>query len=109
MNIEYINKPEQLAELCNRIQAEPWIALDTEFLREKTYYPVFCLLQIASPDWVVCVDPLAIPDLSELFETINDPKIVKVLHACRQDLEIFYQITGQVTFPVFDTQLAAPL
>lgn len=109
MPIEYINKPEQLIDLCNRIQQAPWIALDTEFLREKTYYPVFCLLQIATPDWVVCVDPIAIKDLSQLFDVINNPEITKVLHSCRQDLEIFYQITGQVTAPVFDTQIAAPL
>jgi len=109
MTIEYIDKPEQLPELCNKIQQAPWIAVDTEFLREKTYYPIFCLLQIATPDWVVCVDPIALPDLSELFSVINDPKIVKVLHSCRQDLEIFYQITGEVTYPVFDTQIAAPL
>ncbi len=109
MTIEYIDKPEQLPELCNKIQQAPWIALDTEFLREKTYYPVFCLLQIATPDWVVCVDPIAITDLSALFSVINNPKIVKVLHSCRQDLEIFYQLTGEVTYPVFDTQIAAPL
>jgi len=109
MTIEYIDKPEQLPELCDKIQQAPWIAVDTEFLREKTYYPIFCLLQIATPDWVVCVDPIALPDLSELFSVINDPKIVKVLHSCRQDLEIFYQITGEVTYPVFDTQIAAPL
>jgi len=109
MTIEYIDKPEQLPELCSRIQQAPWVALDTEFLREKTYYPIFCLLQIATPEWVVCVDPIALPDLSELFSVINDPKIVKVLHSCRQDLEIFYQITGEVTYPVFDTQIAAPL
>ncbi len=109
MIIEYIDKPEQLPDLCNRIQQAPWIALDTEFLREKTYYPVFCLLQIATPEWVVCVDPIALPDLSTLFTVINDPGILKVLHSCRQDLEIFYQITGEVTYPVFDTQIAAPL
>jgi len=109
MTIEYIDKPEQLTDLCNRIKREPWIALDTEFLREKTYYPVFCLLQIATPEWVVCVDPIALADLSELFEVINNPEIIKVLHSCRQDLEIFYQETGKVTAPVFDTQIAAPL
>jgi len=109
MTTEYIDKPEQLNDLCNRIQQAPWIALDTEFLREKTYYPVFCLLQIATPEWVVCVDPIALPDLSELFLVINDPETVKVLHSCRQDLEIFYQLMGEVTFPVFDTQVAAPL
>jgi len=109
MTIEYIDKPEQLTELCNRIIQEPWIALDTEFLREKTYYPVFCLLQIATPEWVVCVDPIALPDLSELFDVINNTAITKVLHSCRQDLEIFYKLTGKVTSPVFDTQIAAPL
>jgi ribonuclease D len=109
MTIEYIDKPEQLTELCNRIIQEPWIALDTEFLREKTYYPVFCLLQIATPEWVVCVDPIALPDLSELFDVINNTAITKVLHSCRQDLEIFYKLTGKVTTPVFDTQIAAPL
>jgi len=109
MTIEYIDKPEQLPDLCSRIQQAPWIALDTEFLREKTYYPIFCLLQIATPEWVVCVDPIALPELTDLFAVINDPETIKVLHSCRQDLEIFYQITGEVTYPVFDTQIAAPL
>lgn len=109
MTIEYIDKPEQLSDLCKRILEVSWIALDTEFLREKTYYPKFCLLQIATPEWVVCVDPIALSDLSELFLAINDPSITKVLHSCRQDLEIFYQLTGKVTTPVFDTQIAAPL
>lgn len=109
MTIDYIDTPKQLHELCEKILLEPWIALDTEFLREKTYYPVFCLLQIASPQWVACVDPIALSDLSELFSVINNPEIIKVLHSSRQDLEIFYQITGEVTSPVFDTQIAAPL
>ncbi len=109
MTIEYIDKPEQLPDLCNRISQETWIALDTEFLREKTYYPEFCLLQIATPEWVVCVDPIALSDLSTLFEVINNPAITKVLHSCRQDVEIFHQLTGKVTTPVFDTQIAAPL
>lgn len=109
MTIEYIDKPEQLADLCEKISQEPWIAIDTEFLREKTYYPIFCLLQIATPKWVVCVDPIALPDLSALFSVINNPQIIKVLHSCRQDLEIFYQLTGVVTSPIFDTQIAAPL
>jgi ribonuclease D len=109
MTIQYINTPEQLEPLCQLISTQPWIALDTEFLREKTYYPKFCLLQIASPEWVACIDPLAIGDLTPLFDAIYNPAIVKVLHACRQDLEIFYQITGKIPSPVFDTQIAAPL
>ena len=109
MTIEYINRAEQIASLCQKISQQPWIALDTEFLREKTYYPKFCLLQIATPDWVACVDPLAINDLRPLLDTIYNPDIVKVLHACRQDLEIFYQLTGKIPEPIFDTQIAAPL
>lgn len=109
MTIEYIDKPEQLPDLCRRISQVSWIALDTEFLREKTYYPEFCLLQIATPEWVACVDPIALPDLSSLFEVIDNPSITKVLHSCRQDVEIFHRLTGRVTAPIFDTQIAAPL
>ncbi len=109
MTIEYVNTTEKLDILCGKILQAPWIALDTEFLREKTYFPKFCLLQIATPDWVACVDPLAIDDLDRLFDAIYQPNIIKVLHSCRQDLEIFYQLTGKVPGPIFDTQIAAPL
>ncbi len=109
MKIQYINTAEQLESLCQQIKQESWVALDTEFLREKTYYPKFCLLQIATPEWVACVDPLAISDMSGLFDVLFDENLIKVLHSCRQDLEIFYQITGKVMGPVFDTQVAAPL
>ena len=107
--IQYINHPDQLPKLCEQIQQASWIALDTEFLREKTYYPKFCLLQIATLDWVACVDPIALPDLNTLFDAIYNPAIVKVFHSCRQDLEIFFQITGKLPEPIFDTQIAAPL
>lgn len=108
-NIQYIDNAAQLDALCRQIQESAWLALDTEFLREKTYYPKFCLLQIATPDWVVCVDPLALPNLDKLFEAIYNPSITKVFHSCHQDLEIFYQTTGRVPGPIFDTQVAAPL
>jgi ribonuclease D len=107
--IQYVNTADQLAKLCEQIKKESWLALDTEFLREKTYYPIFCLLQIATPEWVACVDPIALPKLDELFEAIYNPAIVKVFHSCRQDLEIFYQSTGKIPAPIFDTQVAAPL
>lgn len=107
--IQYIDTPGRLQDLCGLIKTSPWIALDTEFLREKTYYPKFCLLQIATPDWVACVDPLALSDLKELFEVISNPAIVKVFHSCHQDLEILYQLTGTIPGPIFDTQVAAPL
>lgn len=109
ITIQYINTAGQLEKLCGEIQKTTWLALDTEFLREKTYYPKFCLLQIATLDWVACVDPIALPDLSGLFDAINNPAIVKVFHSCHQDLEIFYQLTGKVPGPIFDTQVAAPL
>ncbi len=109
MTIQYIDTTEKLDALCRQVLQESWIALDTEFLREKTYYPQFCLLQIAAPDWVACVDPLALDNLDNLFEAIYQPNIIKVLHSSRQDLEIFYQLTGKVPGPIFDTQIAAPL
>ena len=107
--ILYVNTVDQLAALCEQIKKTSWLALDTEFLREKTYYPKFCLLQIATPEWVACVDPLALPELDDLFAALYSPSIVKVFHSCRQDLEIFYQLTGKVPGPLFDTQVAAPL
>ncbi len=107
--IEYIDTAQKLDELCLRIDREPWVALDTEFLREKTYFPKFCLLQIATTEWVACVDPLALSSIERLFETLYQPKILKVFHSCRQDLEIFYHLTGKLPEPIFDTQLAAPL
>jgi len=107
--IEYIDTPAKLSEICARIKSAPWIALDTEFLREKTYYPKFCLLQIATPDWVACIDPIALTQLDELFEVLYNPDLIKVLHSSRQDLEIFYQLTGKLPSPIFDTQVAAPL
>lgn len=107
--IQYIDTPEKLSALCRQILTEPWLALDTEFLREKTYFPKFCLLQIATPEWVACVDPIALPDLSELFDALYNPAIIKVFHSCRQDLEIFFQLRGSIPEPIFDTQIAAPL
>ncbi|MEY3785916.1 MAG: ribonuclease [Pseudomonadota bacterium] len=109
INIQYIETPDQLFKLCEQIKKEPWLALDTEFLREKTYYSKFCLLQIATPEWVACIDPIALPSLDILFEVLYSPSIVKVFHSSRQDLEIFYQLTGKLPEPIFDTQIAAPL
>ncbi len=105
----YIDTPGELAELCHRLQDSSWLALDTEFIREKTYYPRLCLLQIASDDLVACVDPLALQNLDELFDIIYDPAVLKVFHAGRQDLEIFYYLKEELPRPVFDTQIAAAL
>lgn len=108
--IQFVDSVAELDTLCQKMKQESWLAMDTEFLREKTYYPKFCLLQIATLEWVACVDPIALEgELDELFAIINDPAIVKVLHSCRQDVEIFYQLTGKLPAPVYDTQLVAPL
>lgn len=109
-DIQFVDSVAELHELCQKMKREPWLAIDTEFLREKTYYPKFCLLQVATLEWVACIDPIALEgELDELFAIINDPAIIKVLHSCRQDVEIFYQLSGKLPAPVFDTQLVAPL
>jgi ribonuclease D len=108
-NIRYIDTPDNLDAFCEQTRAAKWIALDTEFLREKTYYPKLCLLQIATPDTVACIDPLALNDLSPLLDVIFDEGIIKVMHSGRQDMEIFFNIHGRPPSPVFDTQIAALL
>lgn len=105
----YIETPEALAALCRRLAGSPWLALDTEFIRERSYRARLCLLQIASPDLVACIDPLALPDLAPLRGLLAAADTVKVLHAAHQDLEILYQLYGEVPTPVFDTQIAAAL
>jgi ribonuclease D len=108
-NIRYIDTPDNLDAFCEQTRAAEWIALDTEFLREKTYYPKLCLLQIATADTVACIDPLALNDLSPLLDIIFDEGIIKVMHSGRQDMEIFFNIHGKPPSPVFDTQIAALL
>lgn len=109
MQALYIDSPEQLAALCARLRGQTWVALDTEFMREKTYYAQFCLLQLAGPDWVACIDPLALTDIGALLDVLYDPAITKVMHSARQDLELFYDLRGELPGPVFDTQIAAAL
>lgn len=106
---QYVDTPAKLERLCQALATSPWLAIDTEFLRESTYYPEFCLLQIAGEGALACVDPLRLPDLTPLWQLIYRPEKLKVLHAGRQDLEIFYHLNGRLPRPVFDTQLAAPL
>ncbi|MCK5479757.1 MAG: ribonuclease D [Gammaproteobacteria bacterium] len=108
-DIQYIDTPDALRQFSEQLSGSDWIALDTEFLREKTYYPKLCLLQIATPEVVACIDPLALGELSPILDVIFDTRITKVMHAARQDLEIFYHIQGSVPAPVFDTQIAALL
>ncbi|MBR1777142.1 MAG: ribonuclease D [Alphaproteobacteria bacterium] len=105
---DFIQTTEELNQLCRRLAEYPFVTVDTEFIREKTYWPQLCLIQIASTNEAVCIDPLA-PDmnLQALFDLMQNEKVVKVFHAARQDIEIFYHLSGQTPIPVFDTQLAA--
>jgi ribonuclease D len=105
----YIDQATDLERFCDEIRAEPWIAVDTEFVRERTYYPQLCLIQVGIPGRAVCIDPLVLPDLGPLFTVLYDRSITKVLHASSQDLEIFAHLEGRIPGPLFDTQLAAPL
>ncbi|MGH8503860.1 MAG: ribonuclease D [Gammaproteobacteria bacterium] len=105
----FIDTPQGLTSFCTRLQSAEWIALDTEFIRERTYYPRLCLVQIATPTLVACVDPLTLDTLAPLMEVIYDTRITKVLHAAHQDLEILHQLRGEPPRPVFDTQIAASL
>jgi len=108
-HIQYIDSAPDLVRYCAPLAAADWIALDTEFLREKTYYPKLCLLQIATPDSVACIDPLALDDIDPVLDLIFDAGITKVMHSARQDMEIFYHLRGKAPAPVFDTQIAALL
>ena len=108
-DILYIDTADALNVFTEQLAGTDWIALDTEFLREKTYYPKLCLIQIATPEVVACIDPLALGDLTPLLEVLFDPRITKVMHAARQDMEMFYHIRAAVPAPVFDTQIAALL
>jgi len=104
-----ISSQTELNALCVELSAGPYFTIDTEFLRDKTYYPQLCLIQVASPDGQPkAIDPLMDGiDLAPLLTLLADEKILKVFHAARQDLEIFFNLMGKVPHPIFDTQVAA--
>src|SRR5688500_837553 len=105
-----ITKSEDLAEFCGGLAQAPFITIDTEFLREKTYWPILCLVQIAGPetDQVAAIDTMAPGlDLAPLAALLKDTKITKVFHAARQDVEIFFRMTGAIPKPIVDTQVLA--
>jgi ribonuclease D len=105
-----ITKSEDLAEFCGSLAQAPYITIDTEFLREKTYWPILCLVQIAGPEphQEAAIDTLAPGlDLAPLAALLNNTKITKVFHAARQDVEIFFRMTGSIPKPIVDTQVLA--
>jgi len=102
-----IQATDALAEFCEALAGEPYVAIDTEFMRDRTYWPKLCLVQLAGAERHAAVDPLAAGiDLGPLFDLMQAPP-VKVFHAARQDVEIFHHLTGRIPTPLFDTQLAA--
>ena len=106
--MKLIEDSSELKLICQKLSNEEYITVDTEFLRERTYYPKLCLIQIASENEAFIVDPLAENiNLSPVFEVFNNKNIVKVFHSARQDIEIIVNLSGKVPEPLFDTQVAA--
>lgn len=98
-----------LKQLCERLAEQRYVTVDTEFIREKTYYAQLCLIQVADADGTeAAIDPLASGiDLQPFYDLMQNEKVLKVFHAAKQDLEIFYHATGQVPHPIYDSQVAA--
>lgn len=107
MDYLYLGNNQQLADFCRNIEDADYCAIDTEFVREKTYYAELSLIQIGSDAHMACVDPQTIDDFSPLIALMQNPRITKVFHSPSQDLEILFQQFGQLPTPIFDTQLAA--
>jgi ribonuclease D len=103
-----ITSSSDLAAICARLATHPFVTVDTEFLRETTFWPKLCVIQLASPDEAVAIDALASGmDLTPFFDLMVDPKVVKVFHAARQDVEIVWHLSKRIPEPLFDSQVAA--
>ncbi len=103
-----ISDNSALAAFCQSLAAEPFVTVDTEFLRENTYWSKLCVIQIGGSNQAAAIDALAPGiDLQPVFDLLTNPKVLKVFHAARQDLEIFFQLMNQVPAPLFDSQVAA--
>ncbi len=107
--IEILTELRDLKSFCQRARAKKSIALDTEFERERTYKPILQLVQVATREEAVLIDPLILEDLTPLWKLVSDPAIETILHAASQDLEIFYDKTRTLPHGIFDTQVAAAL
>jgi len=106
--MDLITSTGELAAACERLARHPFVTIDTEFLRETTYYPLLCVAQLASPDEAVVIDALAPGiDLKPFFDLMANERVLKVFHAARQDIEIVWHRAGIIPHPLFDTQVAA--
>ena len=104
-----IDNDQALRDFAEACQKSSYMAVDTEFLREKTYYPKTCLIQIGIEGTIAIIDPFPLSDLTPLARPLTDPNVLKIFHACTQDMEIILHETGVLPTPVFDTQIAATL
>ena len=102
-----ITDQNTLNNFCHKCTQEKFLAIDTEFIRDSTYYPSLCLIQIAGMDFAGAIDPLAKLDMSPIWELLLNKNILKIFHAGRQDLEIFFGLIGEIPSPIYDTQIAA--
>jgi ribonuclease D len=107
--IDMIDTQVALDASCDAAGEKPWVGIDTEFERIRTYYPRLCLIQMSTPEMTICIDPLADLDFSPLFALLANSGVLKILHAARQDLEVLYTAFGRSTTSLFDTQIAAQL
>lgn len=106
--MKLIKTQAEANEACERLRASDFVAIDTEFLRDRTYWAQLCLVQMAGEDEVVALDPVVEPKVLDPFAALlHDESVIKVFHGSRQDLEIFFQLYGRLPMPLFDTQVAA--
>jgi len=107
IDIHWIGDDASLAQKCGEWRLLPFVAVDTEFMRVDTFYPIAGLLQVSEGERAYLIDPLLIGDWTPFADLLQDPAVVKVLHACSEDLEVFLRLCGSLPSPLFDTQLAA--
>jgi ribonuclease D len=107
IDIHWITDNASLAQHCASWRSLPFVAVDTEFMRVDTFYPIAGLLQVSEGERAYLIDPLSIDDWTPFADLLQDQAVVKVLHACSEDLEVFLRLTGSLPAPLFDTQLAA--
>src|SRR5262245_54143895 len=106
--MELVTTTAELAAVCDRLARHPFVTVDTEFLRETTFWPKLCIVQMAGPDEAVIIDALAPGlDLAPFFQLMTSERVMKVFHAARQDVEITWNLAKVIPRPMFDTQVAA--
>jgi len=109
MQVHFIDTQDKLGNICQQFSHSDFLAVDTEFVRQSTYYPILALLQVCDSKQIAIIDPLAVKDLSPLMSLLYNKEITKVLHSARQDMEIFYHLNNSVPESLFDTQICAAL